>query len=214
MSEKTVESKITPEAKILQLEKEVRYFLWVGHGCQGIYGDDGEMQCNNAQLHGFLDFKRQPLEKLREAVTVCKTITFQQLLDAKKTVAHLTKMLEEGCDNNDCIYRERYFASEKIVAVMREALKPFAKMGEILKNFPNLDLLWCTDTCSLYAGDCVKANEALSISPSQLDEDLGKVREALKFVADDAKTGDGWVSIATIERCAESLAILEKWSGK
>lgn len=43
-------------------EFEIRRTLWLGHGHTGLYGDDGEMQCNLAGC--FLDFKRAPLEKL------------------------------------------------------------------------------------------------------------------------------------------------------
>ena len=46
------------------LEMELRREWWVNHGCpvHAMYGDDGEMQC-----HGF-DFKRQPLDVLRDTV--------------------------------------------------------------------------------------------------------------------------------------------------
>lgn len=44
-----------------QLEA-ARKSLWLGHGHIGLYGDDGEMQCN---LGGcLLDFKRDPLDKI------------------------------------------------------------------------------------------------------------------------------------------------------
>jgi hypothetical protein len=48
----------------------MRRRLWVGHGCTAaLYGDDGEMQCNDASRHqGFLDFKRQPLPDLFDAL--------------------------------------------------------------------------------------------------------------------------------------------------
>ena len=41
-------------------EKLLRELLWLNHGCgfEGIYGDDGEMQCNNLQAHYPIDFKR------------------------------------------------------------------------------------------------------------------------------------------------------------
>jgi hypothetical protein len=45
------------------LELELRYEWWLNHGrhCRP-YGDDGEMQCCA------LDFKRMPLDELRERV--------------------------------------------------------------------------------------------------------------------------------------------------
>jgi hypothetical protein len=43
---------------------EWRRLLWLGHGCpiESLYGDDGEMQCNNCGC--FMDFKRDPIEKI------------------------------------------------------------------------------------------------------------------------------------------------------
>jgi len=50
---------------------ELRKALWIGHGCDGVYGDDGELQCNNISLHGQpLDFKRMPLDELRRGILV------------------------------------------------------------------------------------------------------------------------------------------------
>jgi len=43
-------------------EQAIRKALWLGHGHDGLYGDDGEMQCN---LGGcMLDYKRDPLDKI------------------------------------------------------------------------------------------------------------------------------------------------------
>jgi len=39
-------------------EKKLRELLWLNHGCMGLYGDDGEMQCNCAGVHIPIDFKR------------------------------------------------------------------------------------------------------------------------------------------------------------
>lgn len=35
-------------------ELALRRLLWLRHGCDGLYGDDGEMQCG----HCIIDFKR------------------------------------------------------------------------------------------------------------------------------------------------------------
>ncbi|MCH7604968.1 hypothetical protein IID24_03200 [Patescibacteria group bacterium] len=56
------------EERIKELENEIRKMLWMGHGHQGIYGDDGEMQCTECLevgLHHW-DWKRAPLALLRE----------------------------------------------------------------------------------------------------------------------------------------------------
>jgi len=36
----------------------LRRLLWLRHGCEGLYGDDGEMQCGVC----LLDFKRDPVD--------------------------------------------------------------------------------------------------------------------------------------------------------
>lgn len=47
-----------------QAEQTIRAGLWVNHGCPfaALYGDDGEMQCN--QITCRIDFKREPLPAL------------------------------------------------------------------------------------------------------------------------------------------------------
>lgn len=43
--------------------RELRIYLWLNHGHQGVYGDDGEMQCSRC-AQGYWDWKRLPLEQL------------------------------------------------------------------------------------------------------------------------------------------------------
>lgn len=45
--------------------KVLRELLWLYHGCSqgGLYGDDGERQCNS--LHCMIDFKRDSVEEIR-----------------------------------------------------------------------------------------------------------------------------------------------------
>ena len=52
-------------------EQRARTGLWLTHGCpyHALYGDDGEMQCNNGARHGLLDFKRDPWYTLYRSVT-------------------------------------------------------------------------------------------------------------------------------------------------
>lgn len=50
-------------------EITLRRLLWLYHGCPSpaLYGDDGEMQCNNFEVHGTtMDFKRDTVEMLEE----------------------------------------------------------------------------------------------------------------------------------------------------
>ena len=44
------------------IDERVRYALWIGHGHDGLYGDDGEMQCNTPPAYA--DFLRDPLTDL------------------------------------------------------------------------------------------------------------------------------------------------------
>jgi len=51
---------------LLSSEKKLRELLWLNHGCSksGLYGDDGEMQCNNGENHQWIDFKRDSAEEI------------------------------------------------------------------------------------------------------------------------------------------------------
>lgn len=48
--------------KLDEENKLLREFLWLNHGCGShyLYGDDGEMQCNNC----LLDFKRNDVKMI------------------------------------------------------------------------------------------------------------------------------------------------------
>jgi hypothetical protein len=48
------------------LDARIRFALWIGHGHEGLYGDDGELQCNVAPY--FADFKRDPLDSLLDHI--------------------------------------------------------------------------------------------------------------------------------------------------
>lgn len=45
--------------------KELRKLLWLRHGCMGLYGDDGEMQCSKCMI----DFKRDSVDKIERHPT-------------------------------------------------------------------------------------------------------------------------------------------------
>jgi hypothetical protein len=52
--------------EVADIEAMLRQEWWLHHGCpfHALYGDDGEMQCAACGA----DFKRQPLDELREHV--------------------------------------------------------------------------------------------------------------------------------------------------
>ena len=50
-------------AEGIDVKRELRYEWWLNHGHDGLYGDDGEMQCGRC----LMDFKRAPLEVVQAA---------------------------------------------------------------------------------------------------------------------------------------------------
>lgn len=54
---------MSPYEELYEDNKKLRYMLWLTHGCIGLYGDDGEMQCNCGN-HFRLDFKRDSVDKI------------------------------------------------------------------------------------------------------------------------------------------------------
>jgi hypothetical protein len=58
------------DAEIAAWEMRARRTLWLNHGCERryVYGDDGEMQCNNGTAHpGVWDFKRTSWDEIEQA---------------------------------------------------------------------------------------------------------------------------------------------------
>lgn len=75
---------MTPEEKAENLK--LRELLWLGHGCQGLYGDDGEMQCGECRI----DFLRQPAHEIeatfqRKALEKLKAANTFLFYDVKLT---------------------------------------------------------------------------------------------------------------------------------
>lgn len=60
------------QAEVAALTAEIRREWWLNHGHTGMYGDDGEMQCNMCAPFGFYDWKREPFEKLAEMVPLIR----------------------------------------------------------------------------------------------------------------------------------------------
>ena len=55
--------RVNQRAEVIRLTADdllLRRMLWLRHGCQGLYGDDGEMQCGSC----FIDFKREPIQQI------------------------------------------------------------------------------------------------------------------------------------------------------
>ncbi len=52
------------------LELRIRQLLWLLHGHQGLYGDDGEMQCATCGL----DYKREDLERIASRLELIRML--------------------------------------------------------------------------------------------------------------------------------------------
>lgn len=114
----------------------VRRQLWLGHGHIGLYGDDGEMQCN---LGGrMLDFKRAPIEDIvakildqfgatREKLAALQPVTeFERLLRecAKDLVASNNEVWRE-CDE----LRSQLTATRDLALELVKALEHICRLG-------------------------------------------------------------------------------------
>jgi len=54
------------------IEFKYRRELWLNHGHEWLYGDDGEMQCSSCMKYGVWDYKRDDLEKIEKAVMLAR----------------------------------------------------------------------------------------------------------------------------------------------
>ena len=67
----------------------VRVFLALSHedGICHIYGDDGELQCNNYKRHGrFLDFRREPISELLDNIQLTRLREYADKMEEEKCV--------------------------------------------------------------------------------------------------------------------------------
>ncbi len=60
---------VDQRTKLEAENKRMREWMWVNHGCgvRSLYGDDGEMQCNNGK-HRPIDFKRESITDILAAL--------------------------------------------------------------------------------------------------------------------------------------------------
>jgi hypothetical protein len=76
------------------IERKYRERLWLGHGHQGLYGDDGEMQCS--LCHPFGDYKRDPIEKLEASVAAAKLAQLKAAIPNGDIDAYVRAALKGG----------------------------------------------------------------------------------------------------------------------
>jgi hypothetical protein len=63
-----------------ELERKYRTLLWLGHGHDGLYGDDGEMQCGKCRP---FDYKRAPLADVEAAAERARMEAVKAALNEK-----------------------------------------------------------------------------------------------------------------------------------
>ena len=71
-------------------EEKARFILWTGHGCDGLYGDDREQQCNRCHI----DFKRDPLP------TIIKRLSEARKDERAKARQHI--WVRKGVQRAEC----------------------------------------------------------------------------------------------------------------
>ena len=64
-------------------EIKLREYLWLTHGHQGLYGDDGEMQCSACTTYGAWDYKREEINKLIEVALLARMYVNLESLSKK-----------------------------------------------------------------------------------------------------------------------------------
>src|SRR6266436_9040792 len=110
----------------------LRQQLWLSHGCDALYGDDGEMQCGRC----YIDFKRDTWEQIAKqfaralaerlatsrvgACDVCWTESWEPVeTEAECALAHPHKTQREHVRCGQCWLRERLATAEADLAAER-----------------------------------------------------------------------------------------------
>lgn len=60
MGRTEIEKLQSENAALREENEKLKHLLWLRHGCDGLYGDDGERQCNRCQI----DFNRDSVERI------------------------------------------------------------------------------------------------------------------------------------------------------
>jgi prefoldin subunit 5 len=103
---------------------EIREYLWIHHGHQGVYGDDGERQCG--QCAPTWDYKRAPLEqvalaafKAMQAQVATLTSDLAQARAERVTVDALRAALRKAKEaaEGDCCYGGSCVAGDVVAIV-------------------------------------------------------------------------------------------------
>ncbi len=105
---RTVVDRFGPDMRLLEArELELRKEWWLNHGhlSEALYGDDGEMQCN--QIGCITDFKRESLEELRTKVYRFRLEAATKV--QKKTSAGVTNSMLERLSEIRAVFEDRRY---------------------------------------------------------------------------------------------------------
>ena len=94
-------------------EEEIRQTLWLGHGCQGLYGDDGEMQCGACCI----DFKRDSFQRIAKLIRARPNEWEKVLTEAAEKLMEQARIYSAGGANP--AIAGAYIAAASIVGGMK-----------------------------------------------------------------------------------------------
>jgi len=73
--------------KAKKIEHAYRKLLWLTHFHDGLYGDDGEMQCGECMRFGCIDYLRAPIELVEQAAHLAKRARLAKVFETKEETA-------------------------------------------------------------------------------------------------------------------------------
>jgi len=110
-------------------EQKCRKALCFGHGHDGIYGDDGEMQCNIRGGHQYWDFRRTPLHDLCRMIAHERAWGEARIRLMGRTIKRLREEIEiltrsrDGWEHDARIYCQSRGCQEQMTDHYRAALR-------------------------------------------------------------------------------------------
>ena len=107
-----------------EVEHEIRRYLWASHGHDGLYGDDGELQCSKCIPFGMHDYKREPLRKVIETV---QAVNFQRNMLELQAAGGITEIMRRSEMKHKAVaalnvIRDAVFTGRKLSFDVREPL--------------------------------------------------------------------------------------------
>jgi hypothetical protein len=170
-------------------EAIVREFLWTNHGCSisALYGDDGEMQCNNG-LHRPLDFKRQPMPVLVRAILAARIEHAKAALaedraekaERERDGGEEIEILRQRVKDLEGYHGTEHDRMQAQRVVIEEGGSALNRQDTDLFRFA-VDMVLKLDRQNYAYGECLKRERALRTAPAEAA--LSRMREALEKIA-------------------------------